>query len=299
MDEPRRRQDPLALAVISAAIVLLVALVAGLVLSIRSAPPAAPAAPKSAPSSPSLGERIAALTSLVAKQIADAVREDRPLKVPGTPPAAKRPPVSQPVPRAAPPAPVDARRNAPIPATPAGMTWVYRVSVEPPAWKEATLTYRTVEQLKGIAVYTEFRHASGKMNFQLGMLEAGHPSHAAVRFPGFFMHAAYLDKPLEVGQRFTWEWPWQLPGGAVRAGRVKRFSGEVKAWEEVDVPAGKYTAARIEAALQYIDDGRLMAAAKETLWYSFKFGQVARIVREGRTPDEGSTRIIAELIELR
>lgn len=179
-----------------------------------------------------------------------------------------------------------------------GRRWVYRVTLEPQQWRDAELDYRTAEVANGIAVHTEFRHARGKMNFQLGMFSPNHPSHANTRFPGFFMHAAYLDKPLDVGRHFAWEWPWQLAGGAVREGRVKRYAGSVTAWEAVETPAGRYSAARIETTLSYVDEGRVHATARETLWYAPNAGQVVKVLREGATPDEGFKRIEAQLLAL-
>lgn len=181
---------------------------------------------------------------------------------------------------------------------PAGRVWRYNVSLEPPQWRDAVLIYRTAPGQSGTAVHTEFSHAGGKMNFYLGIFAANHPTHANVRFPGFFMHAAYFDKPLDVGQRFDWEWPWQLQGGAVRAGRVKRYAGEVKAWENVQAPVGSHAAARIESTLSYIEDGKVQASARETLWYAPGVQQFIRVVRDGATPDEGAKRIVAELAAL-
>ena len=66
--------------------------------------------------------------------------------------------------------------------------WRYAVVVEPPTWRDATLTYRTQQENAGIGVLTDFAYAGGKMNFHLGNYAAGHPSHANTRFPGFFMH---------------------------------------------------------------------------------------------------------------
>lgn len=214
------------------------------------------------------------------------------------PPAATR----QQAPRPMTQQPAPAAQYAPIVERPSSArTWRYRVTLQPDSWKDAELTYRMVEQIRGVAVYTEFRHAAGKMNFQLGRYAPADPAHANVRFPGFFVHAAYFEgKALHIGQTLVWQWPWQLPGGVVRDGRIKRYLGEVKAWENLQLPPGGPVngAARIEATLQYIEDGKVMASAKETLWYAPGF-HFLRVVREGRTPDEGFERIVAELAELR
>ena len=181
----------------------------------------------------------------------------------------------------------------------AGHVWRYSVAVEPPLWRDATLTYRTVMQRGELGVDTVFRHAGGQMSFNLGTFARSHPSHANTRFPGFFFHPAYLVQPLEVGQRFAWDWPWQLPGGKVRAGRVKRYTGELKAWEDMAIAGGVHPAARIETTLSYVDEGRVQASVRETIWYMPAARQVARVVREGRSPDEGATRIVAQLVEFR
>ena len=205
-------------------------------------------------------------------------------------PAAKsQPPSSAAKSRPAPPAAVSAIRLE------AGRSWRYAVVVEPPAWRDITLTYRTRRESSGLGVLTDFVHAGGKMNFHLGTFAAGHPSHASTRFPGFFMHASYFPPSLKEGQRLAWGWPWQPE----RPGRVKRYEGTVARWENIQVPAGVYTAAVVEAELLYVDGGKVQARARETLWYAPKLSQVVKVVREGRTPDEGSTRIVAELAELR
>ena len=83
--------------------------------------------------------------------------------------------------------------------------------------------------MKGLAVFTEFDHAAGQMNFQLGTFAPNHPSHASMRFPGFFMYA-------------------------------------------------------VEAKLEYVEAGRVQASAVETLWYSPRFLQVVKVVREASSP---------------
>lgn len=200
------------------------------------------------------------------------------------------------------------RKATPAPpvATPAGRlipevgrTWRYTVEVEPPVWRDITLTYRTVQEGKALAVRGDFRHAEGGMAFNLGVLAPRHPSHASVRFPGFFMHVAYLEFPLKQGQSVSWEWPWQLPDRNVRADRIKRYRGTVAGWQKLGVPAGQYTVVRIDAMLEYIEGGRVQASARETLWIAPNIRQVVKVVREGKAPDEGAERIVAELVEFK
>ena len=284
------KQDPLALAFFGAALALL----AGLLLYVfflKTPEPATPA--RAFPFVEELRRQIGELT---------AKFEDKPATKPA-PPAAKKPapPAVQPERTPAAPTPAGAKVGlyAPARVLPAGITWIYRVSVEPPAWRDAELIYRTVQQGAGIVVHTEFRHSKGKMNFNLGTFEAGHPSHANVRFPGFFMHPAYFKEQLQVGQKLAWEWPWQLPNGEVRPGRIKRYEGTVVEWVNDVVPSLGFgiPSVRIDTVLSYIEDGRVQATAREILWYAPKVRHFVKVVREGGTPDEGVQRIVAELTE--
>src|SRR5262245_12462725 len=59
---------------------------------------------------------------------------------------------------------------------PADRTWVYAVTVEPPVWRDITLTYRTENRGPNIGAMIEFRHSTGKSHFYLGTLVAGDPS---------------------------------------------------------------------------------------------------------------------------
>ena len=177
----------------------------------------------------------------------------------------------------------------------AGRTWRYAVVVEPPIWRDITLTYRAQREGAGVGVLTDFVHAGGKMNFHLGTFASNHPSHENTRFPGFFMYAAYLKQPLVVGQPVAFGWHWQ----GKSAGSVKRFEGQVTGWEDLQLPAGKFNAAKIEGTLTYREDGKVRGGARETFWYAPKVSQIVKIVRHGRTPDEASARIVAELAEYR
>ena len=279
------KQDPLALAIFGAALALL----AGLLVYVLFFKTPAPATPS----------RAFDLVGEVRRQVAGlAARfKDKPEAKPAAVPVAKPAParVAKPEPRPA---------AKPVPPSPAavsaagieaGRSWRYAVVVEPPIWRDITLTYRTQREGAGLGVLTDFVHAGGKTNFHLGTFAAGHPSHANTRFPGFFMHASYFPPSLKQGQRLAWGWPWQ----PVREGRTKRYEGTVVRWENLQVPAGIYTAAVIEAELSYIEAGKVQARARETLWYVPKMAQVVKVVREGRTPDEGATRIVAELVDFR
>ena len=259
------KQDPLALAILGAALALLAGLLI-YVLYFKTPEPATPA-------------RAFDFVETLRRQVAGLTEKfkDKPVAKPA------------PKPVTAPPAAVAAS------GLEAGRTWRYGVVVEPPVWRDVTLTYRTQREGENIGVLTDFVHAGGKLNFHLGTFAAGHASHANTRFPGFFLHASYFPRTLKEGQRLSWGWPWQ----PVRAGRVKRYDATVARWENIQVPAGSYTAAVVEAELSYIEDGKVLARAREILWYVPKLSQVVKVLREGRTPDEASTRIVAELQELR
>jgi hypothetical protein len=270
-----KRLDPLALAFFGAA----VALLAGLVLYVLFFKRPEPAAPAGSPGT---------LESLraAAENAVDRL-SDKPAPAPKAPRAQSARPVPSPGDQAG------RARGGPIQA---GRTWRYAVVVEPPVWRDITLTYTTRSEGSAIAVHTDFVHAAGKMAFDLGTFAAWHPSHANTRFPGFFMYASYFPLPLEPGQQFSWGWPWQSAG----KGSMKRYVAKVLRWEQVQVPAGTYRAAVIDVTLSYMDAARqARAQTKETLWYAPDATQLVKVVREGRSPDEGSTRIVAELAELR
>lgn len=284
-----RRQDPLALAILGAAVLLIAAIALFLAFSIRSQP-AGPA------------------TASFAQQVRDAARKlagevRREFEAPS---AAKPAPKTQPQPQAR-IAPQPQAKPQPAPQAKAvepqrgrivlqpGRSWRYGVRVEPEVWKDITLTYRTVQEGDALGVRTDFRHAGGQSAFNLGVFAPGHPSHASTRFPGFFMYAAYLELPLQVGQKvgFGWHWQGKSPGSQ------KRFQGMVTAMEDVQLAGGTLPAARIEGTLTYHEDGQFRGGARETVWFAPRVGQVVRILREGRVPDENLNRISAELLEYR
>jgi hypothetical protein len=195
--------------------------------------------------------------------------------------------------------PTDQITGTLVSRTEAGRTWRYAVRVEPAAWRDITLSYQTVKDGDGLAVQADFRHAGGSSRFHLGKLAAGDPAHSSARFPGFFLHAAYIKFPLQPGQTLTWQWPWRDANQPAKAGRIKRYQGRVAGWQMLKVPAGEYNTVRIDATLQYIEDGKVRASVRETLWLAPRVLQTVRVEREGRSPDEAATRIVAELAEFK
>jgi hypothetical protein len=285
-----KKLDPLALIFFGAALALL----AGLLLYVLVLKTPEKAVPAQAPGGPGLVELLRGFVAGLSEKFAE-----KPAAAPPAKQAPQPPPVaSVPAPSAKPVAKPGAKA-APAPAgTPvleAGRTWRYVAAVEPPVWRDITLTYRTQREAAGIGVLTDFVHAGGKMNFHLGTFAADHPSHANTRFPGFFMYAAYLRRPLAVGQAVSFGWHWQ----GKSAGSMKRFEGQVTGWEDLQLPFGKVNAAKVEGTLTYREDGQFRGGARETFWYAPTVSQVVRIVRDGRTPDEASRRIVAELSEYR
>lgn len=273
--KPTRSQDPLALAFFGAALVLLAALLL-YVFFFRSPEPA-----------PAKGT--ADVVEGLRRKITELAKES----------TAKRP--AAPAPEPAAPQAAGSRSAAP-PAAPvagatleAGRSWRYAVVVEPPIWRDITLTYRTRREGAGIGVLTDFVHAGGKSNFHLGVFSPGHATHANTRFPGFFMYAAYLKQPLKPGDPVGFGWQWQ--GKSPRS--TKRFAGTVTTTAKVLVPAGTYLATVVEGTWTYTEDGQVRARAHEKFWYAPEVSQIVRIERLGITPDESSQRIVAELADYR
>ena len=285
MNQPPRRQDPLALAVIGGAIALVAALGLYLVFSIRSQP--------EGPATVSFPQQVRDAAGRIVAEVRREL-EPAPVAKPQPRPQQKPQPQSQSRPQPAPRAKAaDPQRGRIV--LQAGRSWRYSVKVEPEAWKDITLTYRTVQESGALGVRTDFRHAGGQSAFNLGVFAPNHPSHANTRFPGFFMYAAYLELPLQVGQKVAFGWHWQ----GKSPGSMKRFQGMVTTMEDVQLPGGVLAAARIEGTLTYHEDGQFRGGARETIWFAPKVGQVVRILREGRVPDENLNRISAELVEYR
>jgi hypothetical protein len=262
------KQDPLALALFGAALALL----AGLLIYVFVVKAPEPAQPSGTAEFLKQARRQAAA---VAERFQEKPEAERFQKIPETKP---------------PPA-----RSVTHASIEAGHTWRYAVVVDPPIWRDITLTYRSRKEAGGTGVLTDFVHAGGKSNFHLGIFAPGHPTHANTRFPGFFMYAAYLKQPLKVGDEVGFGWHWQGKSAA----SVKRFAGQVTSLEDVTVPAGTYRAVVIEGTWSYLENGEFRSRAHEKFWFAPGVSQVVKIVRSGITPDEGSRQIDAELTEFR
>ena len=201
-----------------------------------------------------------------------------------------------------------------------GRRWRYRVTVDAPvSWADATLTYSMHDSIASQIVQAEFARGETRSSFRVGYFVAGHPSHADMRFPGFFMLPVHLDRPLENGARFTWQtpwplnhtmslrqedaslavgWMWHVPQLRREPGRIKRYDAVVKQWEEMDTPLGKVTAVCIEATLSYMEESTTRASVRETYWYAPSLAAVVKAMREGEAPDESARRITVELLAI-
>lgn len=183
---------------------------------------------------------------------------------------------------------------------PAGAGWTYTVHFGS-GWQPAgQLHYETRRAASGNAPQAtmSWQPSGGqRTTWDFGTVAANHPSHANTRFPGFFMHAAYLPHELKQGAQMQWDFPWQ--GGAAGSERVRRFELQFAGWEKVTVPAGEFDAARLDGTLRYIEQGGVRAQVRYTLWYAPAARQTVRLRWLGRAPDESSGEMIAELAALR
>lgn len=176
---------------------------------------------------------------------------------------------------------------------PAAGNWTYDVFFGPGWQKTGQLRYTTQRQADQAvgANMSWIPNAGQASTWFLGVMEADHPSHANTRFPGFFMHPVYLPPSPQPGSLVVWEFPWQGGGKA----QMRRFDMRVAGWETVTVPAGVFTAVRIEGKLRYVDNESVKAEVRYELWYSPRARQVVRLLWLGQSPDESNAEMIAEL----
>lgn len=293
------RRDPYALGFIA---LLAVAFIIGVTLAVRALQSREPSPPAEAARASQQGEGRQSLTEILAKlhlltrEVAGRVQEKLNGKPPGSTPS--RPTTGN-----------DPARTYPaltanqIPATPhvlpvpANAAWAYDVSFGPQWNKAGQLQYLTLPAPSATppqATMSWVPSVGKATTWNLGVVAANHPSHANTRFPGFFMHAAYLPEKLQAGSRLKWEFPWQ-GGDSRQAVRVRRYEMAVTGWERVSVPAGEFEAAQLDGTLRYVEGETVRAEVRYRLWYSPRVKQVVRLVWIGRAPDESGTEMIAEL----
>ena len=324
-DKTDGKRDPLArVFLIVVAILLLVGatLAVRALLAQRSAAPASSAAPAARPSAApaglaEIGQQIRGGIDGVLRMLSDKQSNS------GQQQPAPRPPVQAPpqqranagaaAPAQPPATPTqsDPQRNFPaatapngpqVTAVPVDGKWSYDVFFGPGWQKGGQLSYSTHRKVDSSSAKAGAQDKVGSnmswtsnggqtTSWYFGIVEADHPSHANTRFPGFFMHAAYLPQSMQAGNRILWEFPWQ--GGA--AGQVRRFDMRVAGWETVKVPAGEFQAVHLDGKLQYVDKDAVKAEVRYAIWYAPKARQVVRVLWLGRSPDESSGEMIAEL----
>lgn len=312
---PPKRRDSLAIAILAIAALMFVV---GVVLALRAllsqtTEPSTGTQPVAAPSLSALTES----ARRAANQLAARVRQLASLGEAPAPPAPSKPSARK--------DPGAARQSSPTPATPgandpkrlypaiaeppaphvralpANATWTYDVFFGPAWQRTGQLRYQTqrVEQGKLGATMSWTPDGGQISTWFLGIVEADHPSHGNTRFPGFFMHPAYLPKRLAPGSHLSWEFPWQSGDAAPQAGRVRRYDLKVAAWERVSLPAGEFDAVRIAGKLTYFEAQSVKATVAYTLWYAPRAKQVVRLRWLGRAPDEANGQMIAELAAYR
>jgi hypothetical protein len=186
-------------------------------------------------------------------------------------------------------------------AVPVDGRWAYDVFFGPAWLKSGQLRYSTHRKVDPSAKAGAQDKVGSNMSWTpnggqstswyFGIVEADHPSHANTRLPGFFMHTAYLPQSMQAGNRLLWEFPWQ--GGG--SGQVRRFDMRVVGWEAVKVPAGEFQAVHLDGKLQYVDKDAVKAEVRYAIWYAARAKQVVRMLWLGRSPDESSSEMIAEL----
>lgn len=292
-----RRRDPVALAVMGIAVLVLLI---GIVLAWRAL--SGDKGSRTGAEAPvSLSKHIEIMLASLRAQFASLERPSLPWEesLPQQQSTAKAKPTRAVAKSAFPAIPPPVLGNAPV--LPPGGSWTYQVAFGPDFRTAGRLMYSASPAPSSTpALRMQWAPNGAKAtSWDFGVFAPGHPSHQNVRFPGFFMHAAYFPFPLKAGDTISWSFPWQLADASVRPGRERRFEARVAGWEDVSVPAGRFASARLNTVLRYVEGDSVRAEVRNTLWYAPQARQVVRILWSGRAPDEGATEILAELSEIR
>jgi hypothetical protein len=110
---------------------------------------------------------------------------------------------------------------------------------------------------------------------------------------------AYYSFPLYAGKR----WGIDSEVSNFGAGQSGRMRGEGRAleWEEVDVPAGRFTALKVEVKIEGADpgDAARTLAVEETHWYVREVQRPVRVISRARVGAEASRAETIELVSYR
>ena len=316
-DNKPPRKDPLARAFL---VVVAIVLIVGAALAVRAAlsqrgsatTPSSASSATSGAAPSTIGARIRSGIDSFLHMIADM---QAPPPEPPVPAPAQRRAMAPATPATPAPLPALAQTSDPqrtyrqaaapdgpqVAVVPADGQWTYDVYFGPAWQKSGQLRYSTRIQVEQSAKGGALNKLGSNMSWTpvggqttswyFGIVEADHPSHANTRFPGFFMHAAYLPQSMQAGNRLFWEFPWQGGGN----GQVRRFDMRVIGWETVQVQAGEFQAVHLDGKLQYVDKDSIKAEVRYAIWYAPRARQVVRVLWLGRAPDESSAEMIAEL----
>lgn len=199
----------------------------------------------------------------------------------------------------------DASAQAPRPDRPAaagpiirpdvqeGDQWVYRRTGDgAPRALRQTVTRRVVQ---GISLLTELSDSADTTvtvyDRSWGLIGSG--------FNDYRPPLAYYSFPLYAGKR--WGIDSEVSNfGAGQSGRM-RGEGRAIAWEEVQVPAGRFLALRIEVRIDAADpgDAARTLAVTETHWYAREVMRPVRVVSESRVGAEAARSETIELLSYR
>jgi len=240
-----------------------------------TAPPAAPVAPAATSPAPA------------------AVPEPRP-----APAAAPEPAPKAEAPAAPPPAtPVDPRADTgPIAKPPVhtGDSWIYRRS----DGKSSAVMRQTAVKVsdEGIALRTELARApessaTALYDREWGLLASGYNDYRPV--------LRYYAFPLYAGKR----WSINSAVSNFGAGQTSSVKGEAWAtgWEQVEVPAGRFLALKIEIDIETVDPGspQRVLRVRETHWYARTVLRPVKVESHAVVGDAAPTGEVIEMLSYR
>ncbi|HEX4325383.1 MAG TPA: hypothetical protein VH105_01115 [Burkholderiales bacterium] len=263
-------------------------------------------APAPAPAADAM-PRLAPSTTLSAPEATPAPAPEPVTPPPAAPAAAPEPsPAPATAPEAAPGAeapavpppgtPVDPRADTgPIvkPPVHAGDSWIYRRS----DGKSSMVMRQTAAKVtdEGIALRTELARSADSSTAlydrEWGLLASGYNDYRPV--------LRYYAFPLYAGKR----WSINSAVSNFGAGQTSRVKGEAWAtgWEQVEVPAGKFLALKIEIDIETVDPGspQRVLRVRETHWYARTVLRPVKVESHAVVGDAAPTGEVIEMLSYR